>query len=101
MARKISEKDFETLKLVIDRFDRSEAYCLAWHDNADKWYKRYRFYKDSGKYPYKHNIKDRLTFTMVEVLTAKIMQALFAVQPFMSVTPTEKADIDIAKSVPP
>lgn len=94
-----AEKDLDTVKMVIERFMRSEAYCKAWHDNGEKWYKRYRFYRESGKYPYKHNVKDRLTFTIVEVMAAKIMKALFAMQPFISVVPTEKADVPIARQL--
>ena len=94
-----SEKDLKAVKLVIERFNRSEAYCQAWHDNGTKRYKQYRFYRDSGKYPYKHNVKDRLTFTMIEVMTAKIMQALFALQPFISIVPIGGEDVRISKQL--
>lgn len=93
------EKDYEALKTVMDRFYRAEAYAKSWHDNGEEWYKRYRFYKSPGKYPYKHNVKDRLTFTICEVLTARVLQALFAVQPFLSIVPREGNDTRMAKQL--
>lgn len=96
---KINEKDQESLKMVLERFYRSESYCKAWHDNGEDYYKRYRFYKTAGKYPYKHNVKDRLTFTIIEVITARLMQVLFAVQPFLSIIPTEKTDEPVARQL--
>ena len=99
MAKKISQKDVDSLKLVMERFNRAESYSKGWHDNGEKWYKRYRFYKDSGKYPYKHNVKDRLTFTIVEVITSRILQALFAVSPFLSIVPREGDDVRLAKQL--
>ena len=92
-------KDYESLKLVLDRFYRAEAFSKAWHDNGEEWYKRYRFYKSPGKYPYKHNVKDRLTFTICEVITARVLQALFAVSPFLSIVPREGNDIRMAKQL--
>ena len=99
MAKKISEKDFEALSLVMDRFQRAESFAKAWHDNGDEWYKRYRFYKESGRYPYKHNVKDRLTFTIVEVITSRVLQALFAVSPFLSIVPREGDDVRMCKQL--
>lgn len=99
MANKISEKDQEALGLVLDRFQRSEDYCKAWHDQAKYQYEQYRFYKHPSKYPFKHNVKDRLTFTIVEVLTARMMKTLFAVQPFLSMVPVEKEDAKISKQL--
>ena len=99
MANKISEKDLDALSLVMDRFNRSEGFSKAWHDNGEKWYKRYRFYKSPGKYAYKHNVKDRLTFTIVEVITARVLQAMFAVSPFISVVPREGDDVRMSKQL--
>lgn len=93
------EKDYDALKLVLERFSRAEAYSKSWHDQGEEWYKRYRFYKSAGKYPYKHNVKDRLTFTICEVITARVLQALFAVQPFMSIVPREGNDVRMAKQL--
>jgi hypothetical protein len=93
------EKDYDTLKMVLDRFYRAEAYAKSWHDNGEEWYKRYRFYKSPSKYPYKHNVKDRLTFTICEVITARVLQALFAVQPFLSIVPREGNDVRMAKQL--
>ena len=99
MAQKISEKDIEALNLVMDRFQRSESFSKAWHDNGEDYYKRYRFYKSPNQYPYKHNVKDRLTFTICEVMTSRVLQALFAVSPFLSVVPREGDDVRMAKMV--
>ena len=96
---KISEKDHEALNLVLDRFQRSEDYCQEWHDQAKYQYEQYRFYKRPYQYPFKHNVKDRLTFTIVEVLTARMMKTLFAVEPFLSMVPVEKNDSPIAKQL--
>jgi hypothetical protein len=96
---KISEKDHEALGLVIDRFQRSEDYCQEWHDQAKYQYEQYRFYKRPYQYPFKHNVKDRLTFTIVEVLTARMMKTLFSVEPFISMVPVEKQDAPIAKQL--
>lgn len=93
------EKDYEALSLVMDRFYRSEGYAKSWMDRGEDWYKRYRFYKSPGKYPYKHNVKDRLTFTICEVMTSRVLQALFAVQPFLSVVPREGDDYRMAKQL--
>ena len=94
---KISQKDVDALSVVMDRFNRSEAFCKSWHDNGENYYKRYRFYKSPGKYPYKHNVKDRLTFTICEVMTSRVLQAMFAVSPFLSVVPREGDDVRMAK----
>ena len=99
MAKQISEKDKDNLGLVLDRFARAEAFSKSWHDNGEDYYRRYRFYSDSGKYPYKHNVKDRLTFPMIEVMAARMMQTMFAVDPFFSIVPQEKSDVVVAKQL--
>jgi len=93
------DEDQDALTLVINRFQRSENYCQPRFDKSIENYKRYRFYRDNAQYPYKHRVKDRLTFTLTEVLAARIMQTCFAVQPFISFIPTEGADVLIAKQL--
>ncbi len=90
----------DTLKMILLRFQRSEEYCRPWHDKGKEHYEQYRSYKDPQENPYRNNVYDRLTFTLVESHVSRMMQTVFAVDPFLSVLPVDRdGDPAIAKQL--
>jgi len=93
-------KDIDALTLVVERYCRSRDYFQPWHENyKNKWYRAWRGVPDETKFPYRNQVFDKISYTIVEVVTARIMQTVFQSRPIISVLPQEGSDRLLAKQV--
>jgi len=92
--------NIESLAVVLQRFTTSESFFTPWHDRyKNTHYRAYRGVPDKSKYPYRNKVFDKITYTLVEVVTSRMMKTVFQSRPVISIIPQENSDSELAKGL--
>jgi len=94
-----SNSEVDTLNLVLEKFNIARAFCDILHTRFDTIYKIYMGYAEANTKIWKTNIFVPTGFTVVETLLPKILQFFFAKKFFIKISPREKNDIDMSRTL--
>ena len=96
----MTQPELDTLKMLLERFRRSDEYQEPFRKRGRENYKMYRGFKDGNEKLYKHDIFVPYTFAFLEDLTAYFMLSVIASDTLYSLQPRwQGVSVDMCRAL--
>ena len=84
---------------ILEKYYKAKDYRQQFEDDWIEYYKLYRSFLEENEYPWRANLFIPKTFSLIETIVPRIVEAIFGNRPIVKVLPRMGDDINKAKTL--